>query len=279
MELLLEISVFEVNISKHNPKLKEYSDLSDYHYCHANLDPKVTLHAPLFYQIKHSQEIFFYIDQLEERVPKNGNSLCWDWTGIRDGKRYYLCIRFEACHDNTNECVNAVRSVFSKHCERIEGFDWPDIDFPLNDDSEDEWKENEYNDDSDLRLLDHCTKNNQIVRWERPYPESEGSGDSLLTQFAAIAELLSFAYKNYIGLKIWIAKKYYKWRINRLYNIICKNYVSEGSLSKPKPAPPKRFDVKSGKGEYVFMHYNDKEQCRKIIISSDGKKVRKTKFK
>jgi hypothetical protein len=101
----------------------------------------------------------------------------------------------------------------------------------------------------------------------------------LFSQLAPIATVLLFYYQSKTGFKKKIARKYYGWKINQLYHIILKDHVSDGSLIKPKPAPPKRRNVKTGKGEYEFIHINEKEQERKIIISFDGKDVRKTEFK
>ena len=220
-----------------------------------------------------------YLDHLESRVPKSNYDLCWKWRAIRDGKRYYLAISFDVCNDNTNECKNIINNVFLQSSEPINRFDWPDIDFSPNEANDEERIEGEYDDDSDLRLLDHCTKNNPYIRWERPFPERNGAGCNLFSQLAPIATVLLFYYQSKTGLHKIIAQKYYKWKINKLYKIILRDHVSSGSLIKPKPAPPKRHNVKTGKGEYEFIHINEKEQKRKIIISSDGKDVKKTKFR
>ena len=146
MELLLEIHVFELDISKHDPKLRGFFDFTDYHFYHCDHGLKEISHPPLFYRIKHCKEIFFYLDQLESRLPKNSNSLCWDWTAIRNGRSYYLSVMFETCRDNISEYRNAVNEVFIHNGEQIKAFEWPNIEFSLDDSAMDEYSKDAYDD-------------------------------------------------------------------------------------------------------------------------------------
>lgn len=198
MELYLTIYVYEINISKHSHKLKDFDDLSDYHYYHCDRDLKEKAHPVQYYYISHCDGIFLYLDRFETSIPKNSSRVCWDWSAVRIGKTYYLSLRIEVCYDSVNEIYNAINATFQRNSRKKDAHEWPVTDFSIDNAIDEEWHKDEYDDDSELRILEHCTKGSSLIRWERPYPEHEGAGDSLFSQIASIATILMIMYQNYV---------------------------------------------------------------------------------
>ena len=193
---------------------------------------------------------------------------------MRKNNTYYLSVFIETLSDHFDEVQCIIDSIISNRAQPIETLSWPEYYYEPQDIIGRCWGIDEYNDDSDLRLLEKCTKKDKRIEWFRPRPEKEGAGDNLLADLASAITILAFLWHAYFWCKRFIVKQDYNWKIKRLKKILLSKYIKGGHLLSPRPAPPKYTNAKTKTKEYVFIQELDDGKQRKIFMSRDGKKVR-----
>ena len=277
MELFLKVDVQILDAENSGIPKDEYSNPEELIYCFCERDLQFSNLGSVYYHVENCKGVFYYLDEIEHRIPKEEKTICWNWGGVRQGTQYYVNIHFIETTETIYSIDETLNAVFDNQLSIVDEFEIPSIDRDYEEDGY-EWHEGRYDDDSHLRVVEECTFGRKWVEWERPYPETEGCAlGAFLTVVGHIASIITVVV-SYDQIKIKIKEKYFAWIIHRLTRIVRRKTGHKGTIQAPEPMPPRCYDGATGRKEYLFYQYLDDGRERKIFISKDGKKIKKLPF-
>ena len=278
MELFLTVGIQMLNVVDSGISRDEYANPEELIYCFCERDLQFSNLGPVYYHVENCKGVFHYLDGIEQRIPKEEKTICWEWGGVRQGTKYYVGIHFIGTTDTTYNIDETLNAVFDNQLTIADEFEIPSIDRDYEEDGY-EWQEGRYDDDSHLRVVEECTFGRKWVEWDRPYPESEGSAlstlISVLSLVSGIITVITFGDQ----IKIKLRERYYSWVITRLTRIVRKETGNKGEIIAPLPMPPRCYDGKTGRKDYLFHQVLDDGTEIQIFISTDGNKIKKVRHK
>ena len=278
MELYLEVSIQILDAINSGISSDKYENPEELIYCFCEAGLQFTNQGPIYYHVENCKSVFRYLDRIEQSIPKEDKTMSWDWGGVRQGTKYYIFVHFIRTTDTKYNIEKTLDTVFEHQLTVTGEFEIPGIERDYGDDK-DERHEGKYDDDSNLRIVEECTFGRKWVEWDRPYPEKEGSGLSTLFGIVSFVSGIITIIACLDQIKIKLREKYYSWIIARLTRIVRKKTGNTGEIISPKPMPPRCYDGKTGRKEYLFYQIRDDGCERKIFISMNGKYIKKMPYK
>lgn len=256
----------------------EYANPEELTYCFCERDLQFSNMGPVYYHVENCKGVFHYLDGIEQRIPKEEKTICWEWGGVRQGTKYYVGIHFIGTTDTTYNIDETLNAVFDNQLTIADEFEMPSVERDYEEDGY-KWPEGKYDDDSHLRVVEECTYGRSWVEWERLYPETEGcSGNTFIALASLIVGIIPLVMTITDRIKIRIRKSYYSCKIARLRRIVIKETDHKGHIMSPNPMPPKYVNAETGKKEYLFYQVLDDGRERNVFIGADGTSIRKGKY-
>ena len=255
MNLYLKIFLKEIDLVASGLEEVSFDVPSDLRreYCECGL---ITIDHPVRnLYIEHLDSVFEFVDRLEGEYIKEGHNVEWDWEAMRKNNTYYLSVFIETLSDHFDEVQCIIDSIISNRAQPIETLSWPEYYYEPQDIIGRCWGIDEYNDDSDLRLSEKCTKKDKRIEWFRPRPEKEGAGDNLLADLASAITILAFLWHAYFWCKRFIVKQDYNWKIKRLKKILLSKYI-KGGISCLRDQPFRSTQMRKRKQKNTCSYRN-----------------------
>ena len=272
MYICIRLKIINLNESKlvYNPNDNLHDLFSQYGDDRIPVDKL----KPTYY-LSNNNDVFSLMDAFEERIPCFGHEVCWDWTGVRKGGKYYLIMDVMALLEETARFWEVFKALFIDFQVLNTSFVLPEIDSPMNLDDPDSFdNDNDYeecDEESLLRRFEKETIGNPDIQWKREPKEYGGSAGTIVLLGTAVG-VVTLGHAFLKGFVNTCMKKHYAREIDKLLDTVCVACEGEGIIIRPEPVAPKAWNDEVGEYQYEFTQILSDGSKNKVFIGTKAGK-------